>query len=145
MTWVRRITFIPEGVMVKLAKEHEKYFVERTDKGLSEEYKLTTEAFEPFRTVIELALFSKDDTSNYLTEFDPPFELWVPYTEDDLARADRVGRELVLGWEKTDVGWVPFTDSPNVFRKIPDKCDQWAGYGIATVKEWDDPPIAWGT
>jgi hypothetical protein len=127
--------------MVKLEKAHEHIFVERKERGSLDDYPPTPKVFRPFNLVINIALFSKSDPDTYLTEFDPPFELWVPYAEDDLEKAKRAGEPLALAWYniKQDK-WVPVD-----FKDVPDQCDRWAGYGVALISEWDDPPIAWGT
>lgn len=101
------------------------------------------EGFQPIRTLINIALVDEKNPRKYLTEFDPPFELRVRYTSEDLQAAQSMGGELGLAFWDGDQ-WQRLTHEKHKFTMQPDKDASGGGYGIALISRWGDPPIAWG-
>jgi len=101
-----------------------------------------TARFKPSRVVINFQVVDEDDPQTVLTEFDPKFELRVRYTPADSQAAQSANKSLTLAyWDGST--WVIFTQEKHEFRLEPDAHGQ-GGFGIAMIKSWGDPPIAWG-
>jgi len=109
--------------------------------------------FSPKREVINFEVIDAD-TEEMLTEFSPPIELYVVYTDEDLKNAGGVEHLGLAFWDNVGERWVVFTDEKHQF-ETQDK-DSWpvdeffdlpddaVGFGFASVKNWDDRPIVWG-
>ena len=92
-----------------------------------------------------------DDQGALIKDFNPPFELAVRYTAEDLRRAN--GAPLTL-WFFNGVNWIQFTKEKHHFRLIPDRLDleslssegklvETGGYGVAYIWDWNDPAVGW--
>ena len=100
--------------------------------------------FHPFRIVIGLEYFDPTHENAGVGQFDPPLEVHIRYTAQDLAIATNARRALRLGfWDGTR--WLLFTESKHDFRLEPDQAPGTGGWGKVKVKDWNDPPKAWGT
>lgn len=99
--------------------------------------------FWPIRVVINFKIVHKDDQDLIQTVFDPPFVLRIRYTHADEKCAEKRGEPLQLAYWDCD-HWVRFTVAEHEFRLEPDPNGN-GGVGIAKIKEWPDPPNAWGT
>jgi hypothetical protein len=100
--------------------------------------------FQPARLVINFGVVEEDHDDIFVTEFDPPIELRVRYTQGDLQRAQQDGQSLTLAfWNGSE--WVPFTQQKHQFRLEPSGQGQSGGLGVATIRNWGDPPVGWGS
>lgn len=141
MAYYKKKEYIEEGVSVLLQKGHKGFFVERKDLKPKAEYPATPNVFDPYRLVINIALFKKSDPDKYLSKFKPKIKLRVGYERDDLRHALLESGELKLAyWKEKTKKWVPID-----FEDENDPTGNWAGYGVAEISELGDPPIAWGT
>ena len=94
-----------------------------------------------------------ENTDEIMTEFEPPIELYVVYTDEDLKNAGGLEHLGLAFWDNVGERWVVFTDTKHSFEfrdmdswpfddfGLPDDA---AGFGFASVKNWDDLPIACG-
>ncbi|MBC8231536.1 hypothetical protein H8E77_18455 [bacterium] len=109
--------------------------------------------FSAKREVINFEVVDAN-TEEMLTKFEPPIKLYVVYTNEDIQSAGGVENLRLAFWDNVDERWVVFTDKKHQF-EMRDK-DSWpvneffelpddaAGFGFASVPNWDDLPIAWG-
>ena len=98
--------------------------------------------FEPTRVVVNFKLLDSREEGKPVTEFKPPFELWVQYTDQEEEDAEKLGETLQLAYWNGDY-WVRFKEDDHRFDFKDDS--EGRKYGVAHVSEWTDPPIAWGT
>lgn len=93
------------------------------------------------RDVINVKLVAEEGNQAPIIEFNPPIELRVRYTKYDY---DDSGGNLSLAyWDGTN--WIRFNQEEHEYFLLPDYPDKaWlGGIGIAYIKFWDDPHIAW--
>lgn len=99
--------------------------------------------FRPLRVVINFQVEDETKSGELITDFNPPFELRVRYTPADALAAQKAGLPLVLAfWDGST--WVKFTAEKHSFRLEPD-AQGGGGAGIALIRNWGDPNVAWGT
>jgi hypothetical protein len=72
-------------------------------------------------------------------ELGEPLRIKVPYTEDDVGQAGKLGYLTLRYWGGDS--WVAFTESEHQFHL---EGDEQGGWGYAQITEWGDRPIAWG-
>jgi hypothetical protein len=99
--------------------------------------------FQPGRLVVNFELVDDDKPSMVLTEFEPPVELRVRYTRDDLDRARAAEQPLTLAFWDGKV-WVPFTRKKHDFELQPYPEPGTGGIGFARISRWGDPAVGWG-
>jgi hypothetical protein len=68
-------------------------------------------------------------------KFSPPMVLRVAITDQARARAADTGRLRLAYWDGSE--WVLFTKRKHLFHLTPE-------YGIAVIRDWGDPAVAWG-
>lgn len=133
--------FDEEGVEVKVTQPARKVKAVRLPRGAPQSMPGKTGGFQPGRVVINIALVHADDPEQYLSEFDPPFELKVRYTAGDLRRAQQKNRPLQLAfWDGSK--WVVFTPEKHKFELVTGEGG--GGYGVVKLSRWGDPNVAWG-
>jgi hypothetical protein len=77
-----------------------------------------------------------DGSGSLVQKFSPPMVLRVGITDLAKQAAQSKNRRLQLAfWDGSE--WVPFTREKHLFRLTPK-------YGIAVIRDWGDPPVAWG-
>lgn len=105
-----------------------------------------TENFRVIRVIANIVLYHKRDDDRYdqskpIKKFDPPLELRVGYTTDDVVSNKGKFKELKLAFWNGNK-WVMISDSEHEYDILPPNTGQ-----VAEVKisNWaGDPPIAWG-
>jgi hypothetical protein len=120
-----------DGVIIKLPEKYQKLHPKKVDIDL------------PFWVIRVVTNFKFYDDNDEVAdpEFDPPFEMHVPYTKADMDEAKRRNMPLQLAdWDGNK--WVRFTKEDHDFELVGDDS---GGYGKVLISEWADPPIAWGT
>lgn len=138
--------FPERGVIVKLTKKHKELgiYVKEKDLGTKGVYSFTTGGDKLIRPVINIAFYSTKNPDEYLNEVNPPVEISVAYKQSDLDHVGNDKNKLKLVWLK-GIEWKPFTREEGDFKFEDYPTILWAGWGSAKIKEWGDPPIAWGT
>ena len=127
-----------ERVTVVVPWQGRKVQVENLPPGTLEELWSDKDEFMADRLVIN---FEVVDAANYeiINTFDPPMQLEVAYTAEDVAKANEL-ENLVLGFWN-DEYWVAFTKEKHDFVL---EGDSNGGIGIVKILSWGDKPIAWG-
>lgn len=139
----RSVAFEKQGVYLTIPSRMPRVVVKTLPIDVPIGIQATT-GIHPIRTIINLVLHDRDDPENYLTEFDPPFEIQVRYTADDLREANTRGSELKLAfWNGSD--WILFTQEKHNFELHPNADPSTGGIATAKISSWGDPPIAWVT
>jgi len=101
------------------------------------------DVFRPGRLVINFAGKDEDNSGQFMTRFDPPLEVRIKFKKAD---QDRVAadEELKLAfWSEISNDWVLFTADKHQFELKLNASGE-GGVGIAHIKDWGDPQIAWG-
>jgi hypothetical protein len=138
--------FEMEGVAIKIRAQSSPVRVRKLPLGSPQDYHPEEGDFIPTRLVIHFEII--DENGNYPTAFDPPYELEVRYTAEDMARARNLGASLTL-WYYDGKNWQPFTEEKHGFRLLPDRLKlqheriETGGCGIAYITNWADPPVGW--
>jgi hypothetical protein len=99
----------------------------------------TKDIFTPRRVLVNFVVVESADSEKLVTTFNPPLQLEVKYTQQDVANAK--GKELTLAFWDGSV-WVPFTSKKHKFRLEADTSG--GGTGFVEITSWGDPPLAWG-
>lgn len=92
----------------------------------------TPTVFEPSDIRINFQVL-KDGVT--LQKFSPPMVLRVAITDTARERAAETGRLRLAFWDGSE--WVLFTKRKHLFRLTPH-------FGIAVIRDWGDPAVAWG-
>jgi hypothetical protein len=97
--------------------------------------------FTPIRLIVNLAVVDYNNLNSVITSFDPPIELEVHYTDQDVSQAVLDGGELKLAyWDGST--WVVFTKAVNQYNLVPQPT---GGVAQLQISSWaGDPPMAWG-
>lgn len=142
---VERADFGPEGVVVTVQtqKSGKAVKIVKFPPKRASEVPATTGVFAPGRLVINVGAVETDNPDQVVATFDPPMELRVRYTWQDLDRAAAAGTDLKLGFYNEDLGrWVVFTAEKHRFRLDSDPGGN-SGVGIVEISHWGDPQVAW--
>lgn len=135
--------FRKEAVVVKFPGQACPVQVERLGIPMGIPMKTAPGEFQPFRLVINLVMVDAAQPGNQVDVFDPPIEVRIRYTADDLAQAKEAGRTLSLGfWDGTQ--WIRFTPEKHQFRLKALSTPDAGGWGIVNISHWGDPTHAWG-
>lgn len=105
-----------------------------------------TRGFKVIRVIGNIVLYYKNDDDNYdpseaIQNFDPPLEIRVGYTINDVGKNKGNYKRLKLAFWNGEK-WVIISDSDHDYHILPPDTAQ-----VAEVKisNWaGDPPIAWG-
>lgn len=136
--------FRKEAVIVKFPGQARLVQVERLALPTDIPMKAAPGGFQPFRLVINLRLVDAAQPDSQIAVFDPPIEVRIRYTADDLVRAKEASRPLSLGfWDGTQ--WIRFTPEKHQFRLEPEPTLDAGGWGVVSISHWGDPTHAWGT
>lgn len=92
----------------------------------------TPTVFEPCDIRINFQVL-KD--GGLVERFSPPMVLRVAITDKARARAAETGQLRLAYWD--GVQWVPFTKEKHLFHLT-------SKHGIAVIRDWGDPAVAWG-
>jgi hypothetical protein len=107
--------------------------------------------FTPARFVINVEIVDANNPMTIMTDFDPPIEIWVKCTEEDLTRLENAKAKYRQAGDAVDgkgepvsqLGfwngsrWVLFTKKHN-YKIMPD------GSEYVKLSKWGDPPMAHG-
>ncbi len=97
----------------------------------------TPSEFRLGRYVMNIDLFKSN-----AADLNPPAQIWVALTAEDLARARSSDNLKLAYWNGGQ--WVIFTASKHHFHVVkPDNAGE-AGYAVADFMRWGDPPLAVG-
>jgi hypothetical protein len=139
----RSIAFEKQGVYLTIPSRMPRVMVKTLPIEVPIGIQATT-GIQPIRPIINIVLYNRDDPNNYLTEFNPPFEIQVRYTADDLSEANARGADLKLAfWNGSE--WNLFTHAKHNFELHPNADPSTGGIGTVKISSWGDPPIAWVT
>ena len=126
-------------VIVRVPSQPVEVEVLKLATGKLEELRSEDDELEAERLVINFEVIDRD-TQEMLSSFDPPIELEVAYTAQDVQNANGLDN-LVLGfWHETEEKWIAFDDK-HEFRL---EGDSQGGIGFATISSWGDRRIAYG-
>lgn len=132
-------TFPDEGVEITIPPQAETVHVVQLPLPLLKDYAAPVPGgFDPFRPVINFDVLYDDDQP--VQHFDPPIQIKVRYTGNDVMTAGVGGLKLGF-WD--GLAWWPYTDAKHDFQLVPD-ADKSGGVGIVTVSDWGDPTQIWG-
>jgi hypothetical protein len=93
--------------------------------------------------VINFAVVDEEQPDIEVTEFDPPIEIEVRYTEADRKHAEKEGQPLSLAFWNGTV-WERFTKEKHQFTLQPHDAPRRGGIATLVLRTWSDPPIGWG-
>lgn len=138
-----KANFSAEGVSVKVPQQAQKIRAKKLPQFSLDQMKGVPGGFNPWRVVINFALYEEGKPDVFLTEFSQPFELRVRYTNQDEKRASKEGKQLSLAfWDGGQ--WIRFTKEKHQFSLQPDFTPNTGGYGVVKISRWGDPHVAWG-
>ncbi len=124
-------TFTPERVKVKVPHANAKG---KHGKPISKDFDVLPDAQDPNkpgRLIINLAIEHPDGPGKFVNYFDPPLELRVEMTDQDIKRAGGKQKVKLVYWNPTAQHW----------EQIPDNLITWFGDEIeVTIHEWPDDP-----
>lgn len=115
--------------------------------GIPENIPQETENFKLIRIIANLALFRSDhlEEENYeepLQEFDPPIEIRINYSKEDVRKANGDISQLKLAYWDLEK-WVIISDRSHEYQVLPSST---APIAEAKIRSWaDDPILGWGT
>ena len=92
------------------------------------------------RGIINIGLVDSKEVP--INDYDPPIILLINFTEDDKNTTNN--KIKFAFWDEGSKEWITFKEKHN-FKLHNFKFETWAGFGVAFVKNWIDPPIALGT
>ena len=100
--------------------------------------------FQPKRLIMNVGLADAVYSKNYKKIFIGQLILHVRFTPQDVENAlDANSTDPVLAyWDGTT--WVRFTEEEHEFTLYYDQGKDDEGVGIAKIRHWGDPEIAWG-
>lgn len=105
-----------------------------------------SKGFKVIRVIGNIVLYNKKDDDVYdpqeaIQDFDPPIEIRVGYTTDDVIKnRGRFNRLKLAFWNGKK--WVIISDAKHEYQILPPNTGQVAE---VKIKKWaGDPPIAWG-
>lgn len=144
MNQIKRFIFTKIGVMVMVPKQvsGKKIKVKGVSYKAKGNQKNPQKDFKFKREVNEIDIVETAPPNDPVLDFDPPIELKIFYTAKDLEAAGSMDRIKMAFWDGNE--WIPFTKK-HQFHIFEYPYKNWAGFGIAIIKEWIDPPIAIGT
>jgi hypothetical protein len=112
-------------------------------KGNLEELKSENDEFKPFRLVINLELaLNPNVPEEHIDDFDPPIELGVRYTEDDVSTAGGLGNLQLGFWDEENNRWISFAQNGKYNFKV--EGDEHGGHIWVTISSWGDRHIGFG-
>jgi hypothetical protein len=136
--------FRKENVIVTIPARPRPVSVVRLDLPDEQSMRPVPGGFQPFRLVINLKVVDAAQPDSEVSVFDPPIEVRVHCTADDLARATAIGKPLSLGfWDGRQ--WIRFTPEKHQFHLEPEASPAKGGWGVVNISHWGDPTKAWGT
>jgi len=84
-----------------------------------------------------------DSSNTQLTDFDPPIELKVNFTFDDLKESIENNKLISLAfWNGSR--WVRFTEKKHNLSVHLTKINHWVGYFVVKISNWGDPSVSVG-
>jgi len=111
--------------------------------GNLEELNSDKDQFKPYRLVINFELvLDPNSPSEYITEFAPPIELGVRYTEEDVKSVGGLGNLQLGFWDEEKKYWVSFAQNSKYNFKVDG--DELGGYIWVTISSWGDRHIGFG-
>jgi len=143
MNEIKKYISTQQGIMVMVPKQDSgvKVKVMKISYVVTDEMKNERSRFKFKRKVNKIDLFDEDDPENSLEEFTPAIELRIYFKKTDIPDSDLSLLRMAY-WKGNK--WIPFTDTDHQFKIYDYPYKQWAGYGVAIIDEWIDPPIALG-
>lgn len=140
----QRFVFDGGYVMVTVPAQGKRFKVVSLTKDPAMETR-DTDDFKPMRVAINFIVVEDADPAMLVTHFDPPLELRVRYNRSDLRLAEFEKQPLALAYWFND-RWILF-EKKHEFHLEPDDPEypEKGGYGVAIIRDWGDPHIAWGT
>lgn len=111
--------------------------------GNLEELKSDKDEFKPYRLVINVELVLDPSVpEEHISDFDPPIELGVRYTEEDVKAAGGLGNLQLGFWDEENNYWVSFAQNSKYNFKVDG--DELGGYIWVTIFSWGDRYIGYG-
>jgi hypothetical protein len=126
-----------EGVWVTVPRQANGRLVRIERKTLPEDTPGTPTVFEPKDIRINFQVWEQLDggSSQILQKLNPPMVLRVAITDKARDWAAQSGQLRLAFWDGSE--WVLFTKRKHLFHLTPN-------HGIAVIRDWGDPAVAWG-
>jgi hypothetical protein len=143
MNQIKKFIFTTNGVMVMVPEQVNgiKVKVKGVSYKAKPNQKLKQVNFEFKREINEIDIVEFAPPNLPVQNFDPPIEVRIYYTDSDVNYAGSKKRIKMAFWDGNM--WIPFT-AKHQFHIFEYPYKNWAGFGIAIIREWIDPPIALG-
>jgi len=135
-----------KGVKVTVGWQGYEVNVLRLPQATLEEMQSPDDEFKPRRLLLNVVVARADDADRLVSKFDPPLQLEIAYSQEDLDIAlKRDLKHPQLGfWDGCK--WVLFREEKHSLKHVTaDKpTEQAVGYALVTLSEWADPCIGAG-
>ena len=131
------------GVIVLVPKQvsGKKVKVKKISYDATNQMKNETKRFTFKREVSEINLFDENIPAISLKTFKPAIELRIYFKKNDIPKSGLTNLRMAY-WKGNK--WIPFTEKDHQFKVYDYPYKQWAGYGVAIIDKWIDPPVALG-
>jgi len=135
-----------KGVTVTVEWQGYEVKVLRLPQATLEEMQSPDDEFKPRRLLLNVVVARADDTDRLVTKFDPPLQLEIAYSQEDLDIAlKRALKHPQLGfWDGCK--WVLFREEKHSLKHVAAEkpTEEIIGYAVVTLSEWADPSIGAG-
>jgi hypothetical protein len=135
-----------KGVKVTVDWQGYEVKVLRLPQATLEEMQSPDDEFKPRRLLLNVVVAHADDADRLVTKFDPPLQLEIAYSQEDLDIALKHDLKYPqLGfWDGCK--WVLFREEKHSLKHVAAEkpTEQTVGYALVTLSEWSDPSIGAG-
>ena len=133
---------------VKVTVEWQGYEVKvlRIPQARLEEMQSPDDEFKPRRLLLNVVVARADDLDQLVTKFEPPLQLDIAYSQEDLdfARKHEMTYPQLGFWDGCK--WVLFSEKKHGLKMVDaaKPTSQAVGFAHVTLSEWSDPSIGAG-
>ncbi|CAG0936019.1 hypothetical protein TFLX_04880 [Thermoflexales bacterium] len=135
-----------KGVKVTVGWQGYAVQVLRIPQATLEEMRSAQDEFQPRRLLLNVVVARTDDADRLVTKFEPPLQLEIAYSQEDLevARKHDLAYPQIGFWDGCK--WVLFRENKHGLRYVTAErtTTEVAGYAVVTLSEWSDPSIGAG-
>lgn len=135
-----------KGVKVTVDWQGYEVKVLRLPQATLAEMQSLDDEFKPRRLLLNVVVARVDDADRLVTKFDPPLQLEIAYSQEDLdiALKHELKHPQLGFWDGCK--WVLFREEKHRLQHVAAEkpTEQIVGYAIVTLSEWADPCIGAG-